>query len=84
MYNSIQEMNHFSYTWNTLILESYRNLGKRMLFLDITRTMNPTIEDKVWGRIHVGVPWIPDEWYEIMDCLKRLTRPNVIDLLRMR
>jgi hypothetical protein len=60
MYNSIQEMNHFSYTWNTLILESYRNLGKRMLFLDITRTMNPTIEDKVWGRIHVWVPWIPD------------------------
>ena len=82
MYNAIQGMNRLGKTWANL-LNSYRKIRTWTIFLEATRTLNPTL-DKVWGDLFPGKEYIPSRWGEVAADLEKLQTPNVIDLLRFR
>ena len=82
MFNSIQEMNHFGNTWN-LLTETYRLIGKYILFLEVSNVINSDLET-VWNKLNPGEKLIPDLWKWAYSALEPLQRPNVVDLLRFR
>lgn len=47
MYNSIQSMNHFGNTWK-ILTESYRFIGKFILFLELSNVLNRDLEE-LWN-----------------------------------
>ena len=82
MLNVVQEMNHYSNTWS-LLRGTYIDSVKRILFLETTATIYPNAPD-VWNSLYPDEKWVPDEWIEVRNTLKKLQRPNSIDLLRLR
>ena len=82
MLNAITDVNHFANTLN-LFRDSYRGLAKTILFFELSETVNGNMQ-KVWEKMFNGREFIPREWLEVRDVLKRLQTPTTIDLLRMR
>ena len=70
MYNSIQEMNHFANTYQ-MLLDTYRAIGKEILFIDITKTIYPAVET-VWKKINPNKQLIPDDWKKLFGMFERL------------
>lgn len=82
MLNVVQEMNHYARTWD-LFRNTYIGLGECILLLWIESTMYPHLE-QMWNMLFPDEKWIPDEWVEVFNALKKLQRPTIIDILRLR
>lgn len=82
MFNSIQGMNHFGNTWK-LLTETYRQIGKYILFLEASKVLNADLET-VWKKLNPDEPLIPEKWTETFNALESIQRPNTVDLLRFR
>ena len=79
----IQEKNHYYHTLDFIVGE-YERLTKRIMFLELTRTLHSAVGD-IWGILNPDENYIPDDWMAVQEKLGQLTwTPNFIDLLRFR